>query len=178
MKEKVIDWIDKQQTPFHISYSMETDPLGTGGAIKKALRMLQSDEALILNGDTLFNIEIDRFYAEYKSIPSEISISLKPLERFNRYGNISVNSDHIVTTFHEKCFCEKGFVNGGIYLLSTKNTWMDNMPNRFSFETDILQRYVGHGSISGFIHDAYFIDIGIPEDYDRANNEFGKIFPV
>jgi D-glycero-alpha-D-manno-heptose 1-phosphate guanylyltransferase len=176
LKEVIIDWADKQELPFTVLYSPETEPLGTGGAIKQALKRVQSDEVLILNGDTFFDVDLNKFYAEHQAASAQLSIALKPMTEFNRYGNVSVNSQHIITAFNEKNYCEKGQINGGVYLLLTKNTLMNNLPQKFSFETEILQQQVDNQLIYGFVHDSYFIDIGIPEDYARANAEFMNLF--
>jgi D-glycero-alpha-D-manno-heptose 1-phosphate guanylyltransferase len=172
LKEVIIDWADKQKTTFTILYSPETEALGTGGAIKQALKNVQSDDVLILNGDTFFNVDLNKFYAEHQAVSAQLSLALKPMTDFNRYGNVYVNSQHIITAFNEKNYCEKGQINGGVYLLSVKNTLINNLPKKFSFETDILQQQVSNQLIYGFVHDSYFIDIGIPEDYAKANVEF------
>jgi D-glycero-alpha-D-manno-heptose 1-phosphate guanylyltransferase len=176
LKEVIIDWADKQKLPFTVLYSPETEPLGTGGAIKQALKRTQSDDVLILNGDTFFNVDLNKFHTEHQAVSAQLSIALKPMTDFNRYGNVSVNSQHIITAFNEKSYCEKGQINGGIYLLSVKNTLMNNLPQKFSFETDVLQQQMNNQLIYGFVHDSYFIDIGIPEDYAKANVEFMNLF--
>jgi D-glycero-alpha-D-manno-heptose 1-phosphate guanylyltransferase len=176
LKEVIINWADKQKLPFTVLYSPETEPLGTGGAIKQAVKKIQSNDVLILNGDTFFNVDLNKFYAEHQAVSAQLSIALKPMTEFNRYGNVSVNSQHIITAFNEKSYCEKGQINGGVYLLSAKNTLMNNLPQKFSFETEILQQQVNNQLIYGFVHDSYFIDIGIPEDYARANIEFINLF--
>jgi D-glycero-alpha-D-manno-heptose 1-phosphate guanylyltransferase len=176
LKEVIMDWSDQQKTPFTVLFSTETEPLGTGGAIKQALEMAKSDDVLILNGDTFFDVDLNKFFTVHKSVPAQLSIALKPMQHFDRYGNVAVNSDRIIITFDEKKYCEKGHINGGVYLLSAKNRLMDNLPAKFSFETEVLQTQVQSQLIYGFVQDTYFIDIGIPEDYEKANTEFKNLF--
>jgi len=175
LKEVIEDWVNQQKFLFTILYSTEIEPLGTGGAIKQALEICKSDDVLILNGDTFFNVDLNKFYAAHKSAPAQLSIALKPMLHFERYGNVTIDSQHIITAFEEKKFCEKGHINGGVYLLSAKNTFMNDLSAKFSFETDVLQTQVKSQQIYGFEQDTYFIDIGIPEDYEKANIEFPHI---
>jgi D-glycero-alpha-D-manno-heptose 1-phosphate guanylyltransferase len=77
----------------------------------------------------------------------------------------------MITQFNEKNYCEKGFINGGIYLCNA--SMINNLPevDVFSFETDFLNQQTETKNIYGYTEDAYFIDIGIPEDYARAESE-------
>mgnify|MGYP000599991226 CR=1 FL=1 len=96
---------------------------------------------------------------------------MKPLCDFDRYGNVELDKNHVVTEFCEKKYCEQGHINGGIYLLKRRGL-LDAMPDKFSFESDFLQPQAKKGSVNGFVSDAYFIDIGVPADYERADREF------
>ena len=75
-------------------------------------------------------------------------------------------------SFHEKAFCPKGFINGGVYCL--KRELLDEVRlKKFSFERDFLEK--GGLDISAFESRGYFIDIGIPEDYERAQLEWKEM---
>jgi D-glycero-alpha-D-manno-heptose 1-phosphate guanylyltransferase len=169
--EVVVNWLSRlHEFEFEYVCSIEDTPLGTGGAIKKALTHTAGENILILNGDTLFDIDMNLFVKQHSEHNAWISTALKPMKNFERYGNVEVNSQSIITEFKEKNHCSAGQINGGIYLLSDKEL-INSFPEKFSFETEILQQQVRHSKIYGFIHNRYFIDIGIPEDYVRANRE-------
>jgi D-glycero-alpha-D-manno-heptose 1-phosphate guanylyltransferase len=176
LKRMVMDWANKQPTPFAVLYSQETTLLGTGGAIKRALSMVNSEDVLILNGDTFFDIDLSLFCKRHKASHSQLSLALKPMQRFDRYGNVSIDFQNRIIAFYEKKFCEQGLINGGVYLLSVKNTLLNDLPEKFSFETEVLQQKLHTQSIYGFEEERYFIDIGIPDDYKKANEEFVTIF--
>ena len=72
-----------------VVYSVEDEPLGTGGAIRKALTHIESDSCLVLNGDTLFNVDTDAFRQHYNKCRPVISLALKPMENFDRTGTLS-----------------------------------------------------------------------------------------
>ncbi len=163
-------------TPTEIIYSIESNPLGTGGAIKQALSLVSSPEVLILNGDTFFNIDLEAFRSSHQKRKATLSIALKPMHDFDRYGTVELDSQGRILAFHEKQFCSFGTINGGVYLLQTENTLFHNTPDRFSFETDILEKQVAHKQLFGHIDDNYFIDIGIPADYQKAQQDFKQMF--
>lgn len=169
--EVVLDWLQDQVFKMEISWVIEEEPLGTGGAIFKACSSLREKQVLVLNGDTIFNIDLLSFYRMSEKVGKAILLALKPMVDFDRYGNVELGEENLVISFHEKRYCEKGYINGGIYMLNLASGLFDGCDKKFSFETDILQRRVHEGIIEGCISDGYFIDIGIPEDYERANRE-------
>lgn len=96
------------------------------------------------------------------------------MEHFDRYGNVLVNNK-LITAFEEKKHCERGLINGGIYIISRLDDMFNGLPERFSFETDVLQPQCVKGNLYGIVQNGYFIDIGIPEDYKRANVELPQL---
>ena len=173
LREVIFDWVEKNEKafPFAIDYAIEETPLGTGGGVKKALLGCDTETVLVLNGDTYYNINVNAFYDAHRASKKNISLALKPLCDFDRYGNVELDKNHVVTEFCEKKYCEQGHINGGIYLLKRRGL-LDAMPDKFSFESDFLQPQAKKGSVNGFVSDAYFIDIGVPADYERADREF------
>jgi len=141
-------------------YNIENEPLGTGGAVKSSLDLINSDEVFILNGDTIFEIPL----TEMKLFDnSKITIAVKKMENFDRYG-IVVFENNSVVEFKEKSFRKNGFINGGIYLIR-KNIFDDfNLPKKFSFE-QFFEKNLDKLNIKVQKFDNFFIDIGIPEDY-------------
>ncbi len=174
--EHVLSWIESQDIPFDINFSIENSPLGTGGAIKKALNLVNDNSVLILNGDTFFDVDLNLFIQQHLSCDSKLSIALKPMYNFERYGNVEVDNKNRIVNFEEKKFLEKGQINGGIYLLNKNILNSNDLPEKFSFEQDILQVSSNFKNFHGFVHDNYFIDIGVPEDYKKAILDFKSLF--
>lgn len=149
-------------------YSVEEIPLGTGGAINKAIKLIENDDILIINGDTYFDVNINELASFHKTNQSNLTIALKPMKYFNRYGTVEINDENRILKFREKEHTNIGLINGGIYLLD-KNLIKDfPKSERFSFEKDFLEVELDNLKLFGFIKDKYFIDIGIPEDYNKA----------
>ena len=173
--EIVIDYVNKTFVDIEIEYVIEDTPLGTGGAIKLACGKAKSEDVLILNGDTLFNIDIKNFTEFHKTNKADFTVALKEMKDFNRYGAVEINEDFTIKTFHEKTYCRQGFINGGIYALNVNRFMHESLPDVFSFEKDFLERNIGKKKFYGLPCDYYFIDIGIPEDYDRFVKDYNFI---
>lgn len=160
-----------------IIYSNEDQPLFTGGAIRQAAEKIQSEDFVVLNGDTLFDIDFQQLYDFHTSHDAHLSIALRCVEDTGRYGAVTCENDRIVA-FHEKTESQgAGDINGGIYAI--KRTWLlnQNLPTKFSFEKELMQPFAGDPHFYGLSFNDYFIDIGVPEDYFRAQQEFKTLFP-
>ncbi|EAJ8747377.1 D-glycero-D-manno-heptose 1-phosphate guanosyltransferase [Campylobacter jejuni] len=142
-----------------IRYNIEKELLGTGGAIKDALKFVKN-KAYVLNGDTIFDIDLKKLVLN----DSKICIALKQMQNFDRYGTVNIDDQGIVTSFEEKVFKKQGLINGGIYLLKKDIFNEFILEKKFSFEEFLRVNYKIL-KIQTQIFDDYFIDIGIPEDY-------------
>jgi D-glycero-alpha-D-manno-heptose 1-phosphate guanylyltransferase len=172
----IISYFGNSYKESELVYSIEDEPLGTGGALLKAADLISSDRFFVINGDTYFDVDFDKFEKSYNR-DSILSIALKPMTNFDRYGSIITKGKRI-TAFNEKKYCKKGLINGGIYLIS-KSWLIQKAPGRiFSFERDLIEKSVNEDSITSFISDTYFIDIGIPDDYVRASKELPKLIKL
>lgn len=173
LREVIFDWLNGQHNfPFEISYSVEESPLGTAGGIKQALSKLKGKEAIILNGDTFFDVDLSKLCSIGASYSQPITIALKKMNNFDRYGIVEVNDSDEILRFKEKEFCEEGFINGGIYYINLNKIEINKIPNKGSFEKDVLEQNVEAKILKGYKSDGYFIDIGIPQDYYKANIDF------
>lgn len=152
-------------------YAFEKEPLGTGGGIANALHFARGQEVALINGDTFFDVALESLYSFHKLHQADISFSLKPMHEFDRYGRVELDDKCRIKTFHEKAYCANGLINGGVYILNKIVFEAFNLPVKFSFEKDLLEKYAGELNLYGFVSDSYFIDIGIPEDYSRAQTE-------
>lgn len=161
--EIIKDFFQENYLGIDVEYAVENEPLGTGGAIKHAFNFVEKD-AFVLNGDTFFDVDLSKL----KKKDSDISIALKPMENFDRYGTVELNAEHKIIAFHEKKKCEQGLINGGVYYF--KKILFDKIKtaHKFSFENDVLEKHVHDLQFNGIVSDSYFIDIGIPEDYAKA----------
>lgn len=176
MHEAVERWIATRSWNFEIAYSVEQAPLGTGGAIRQAMDRTAAEEAFVLNGDTFFDVDTDAMELAHRAGGAAATIALKPMTDFSRYGAVETSPDGRIVAFHEKKHCRCGLINGGIYVINKRYGLLDFPSERFSFETDILQNKVRESVFTGYTSDGYFIDIGIPEDYERAGTDFKKLF--
>lgn len=149
-----------------IRYCMEETPLGTGGAVKKAIHMCQSDNVLLLNGDTFFDVDLFALHDFHHMENADVSVALKEMVNSDRYGKVEL-ARHRITAFHEKQLVKHGYINGGIYFI--KNDLFDrfHFSEKFSFE-QFLQDNTGNLVIYGMPSDGNFIDIGIPKEFAAA----------
>jgi D-glycero-alpha-D-manno-heptose 1-phosphate guanylyltransferase len=150
---------------------VEKEPLGTGGAILASCYKTSQQTVLVVNGDTIFKADIENAFREHLKNGSDCTLLLKPMENFDRYGVVELNEDDSIKSFEEKRFYKMGLINGGIYILNTEQFLAEELPGKFSFEKDYLEKYFETRKIYGSVHDEYFIDIGIPEDYFRVQHE-------
>jgi D-glycero-alpha-D-manno-heptose 1-phosphate guanylyltransferase len=159
-----------------IVYSIEIDPLGTGGAIKKAFNLVSTENCLVLNGDTFLQIDHPNFLNFHIKSEALFTMALKPMKNPARYGTVETEGETI-KKFHEKNpDLAEGLINTGVYLM--KKEILKHFPEqeKFSFETDFMELKTGEIEMKSYITDDYFIDIGIPEDYKKANDEFPDLF--
>jgi len=168
--EAVTDWLKTKAFTFKIKWVLEKEPLGTGGGVKRALHKSEEDSVFVINGDTLFTVDLHRMRQCASDTTSKAVLALKPMKHYDRYGSVLLNEEKDIIGFTEKAYREEGLINGGIYLLNKKAERFDSFPDRFSLEKDFLERETS-GSLKGYVSDSYFIDIGIPEDYRKAQKE-------
>lgn len=149
--------------------SVEEEPLGTGGAIKLAVSKSTHKNVLALNGDTMFRIDTDKLLGFHTQHNSACTLALKPMHDFDRYGVVDINKEGHVQSFKEKQFYKSGLINGGVYAINTESFLHTGLPEKFSFEKDYLEKYFSFQKMMGLVQDEYFIDIGIPEDLQKAD---------
>ena len=155
-----------------IHYAIETEPLGTGGAIAFACNGIDKDQAcLIINGDTFLDIDYSELIDWYKKSPSSVALVLKNLPDVLRYGAVITEGEHI-TGFAEKGKSGPGTMNAGVYIIQPSVFKVFGLSGKFSFETEFLQPFYSKLRPRAFVTDGYFIDIGIPEDYEKAQKYF------
>lgn len=170
--EAIEKYFGKHFSGMDIEYSIETEPLGTGGAVKKAVELCTDTSVLVLNGDSFFNVDISTFEKFHNRKKSSITVAVKSMNDSSRYGCVITDTDNRVTGFTEKKpGAGIGLINGGIYLINIAEIPFKNLPEKFSFEKDVLEKSVDSLALFACESDGYFIDIGIPDDYERAQKE-------
>lgn len=163
--------------PLKVTFSNESTPLFTGGAILKAAQHIQSEDFLVLNGDTLFDIDLQAFCNFHRTRHAKLSVALRDVPDTARYGAVEC-SDGRITAFREKeQSTGAGCINGGIYAVNRAWLMSQTLPQKFSFEKELMQPLAGAEGFCGLRFNDYFIDIGVPEDYFRAQREFDALFP-
>jgi D-glycero-alpha-D-manno-heptose 1-phosphate guanylyltransferase len=172
LHEKIEEYFGHQYKSLEIDYAVETEPLGTGGGIAYAMSKCASDNVLVINGDTMFKVNLTEFEHFFAKSNSLLSIVLREVDDVSRYGSVSMGNNNLITLFSEKGVSSgRGFINGGIYMIN--RTLFDKypQPQKFSFEKDLMEKYYKQEPFFAMPSNGYFIDIGIPEDYARAQNE-------
>ena len=174
--EVVKEWIAEQDFSFEINWVVETEPLGTGGGILLAMEKLNTETACILNGDTFFQTDLRQLLRFHQQKQAETTLALKQMRDFQRYGSVRTDAEGTVLSFEEKKFQQQGLVNGGVYTVDRQAVLGRGLPRKCSFEKDYLERFVGEGRFFGLPQEGYFIDIGVPEDYEKAQVDFKELF--
>ncbi|MDE2407752.1 MAG: NTP transferase domain-containing protein [Xanthomonadaceae bacterium] len=156
-----------------IAYSVEPEPRGTGGAIALAARRLQGDAVHVLNGDTWLEYTPTVLEAAARDAAAPMAIALARVDDVSRYGAVDVHEGRAVA-FREKGEMGSGWINAGCYFLDSAA--LVGLPDVkvFSFEHDVLQPRAAAGEVVAVTSTRGFIDIGVPEDYARAQALFAR----
>ena len=158
---------DGKKLGMRISYSRETEQLGTGGALKLAEPLL-SDPVLVLNGDSYVELNLATTTELFRKRNATVVIVLQTVPDVARYGSVTIDSDGRVTEFVEKgTRTGAGLINAGIYLV--RKEIVSGLPagKPISLEKDVFPGLLS-GPVYGVVSDGLFIDIGIPADLERA----------
>jgi D-glycero-alpha-D-manno-heptose 1-phosphate guanylyltransferase len=154
-----------------LGWSIESKPLGTGGAIRQAYRMFDLAAAFVLNGDTLFRVNLDALEMQHLASGATVTIGLREVPDVARFGEVVLDEGGRIVLFSEKGRHGRGLINGGVYLIDGR-VWLDRqLSEAFSFERDFLQQRVATEALYGYRSDGYFIDIGVPDDLERARRD-------
>jgi D-glycero-alpha-D-manno-heptose 1-phosphate guanylyltransferase len=173
MADKVEAAIGVQWAGMEIAYSVESNPLGTGGALKQALTQLQGQCVHVLNGDTFLRYSLCGLEDAASNARTPAAVALAWVDDASRYGAVEV-TDGRVTAFREKGGQGAGWINAGSYFFTAAA--LDALPadEVFSLETQYLHPQAANGTLAAFTESSGFIDIGVPEDYQRAQTLFRK----
>lgn len=170
--EKILMYFGNNYKGVKISYVIEDSPLGTGGALIKALELFGHDEdVIVVNGDTFLDVDLNLMKQEYANSGADIGIALQLMGDTHRYGRVALDENNRVSGFEEKGVHQSGLINAGVYILRPSFFDQFDLPVKFSLENDCFVEHLTEIEFFPFIVDSYFIDIGVPEDYRRAQTE-------
>ncbi len=159
----------RQFQKMELVYNYEEEQLGTGGAIVACLSKIKSDQFFVLNGDTFFEVDFRLVRAAFKGNPIVVGCKV---DNAARYGSMMIE-DGVVTNFISTGTPVAATINGGVYFFDKKHFSELEMPKSFSLERELLETWVNQRTLDVVELKALFIDIGVPEDYFRAQGLFG-----
>lgn len=170
--EEILSYFGQKYKDMSLSYSIENEPMGTGGAIVLALEYALTDTVWVLNGDTLFDCDFSSLHLLHQEKNADLTLALKPMSHAERYGTVQIGDSSQIIGFEEKKTGQFALVNAGVYRLC-KSTFLNHVDSgKFSFEKDFLENRLDEITAYGSVQDRYFLDIGIPSDYQKAQFEF------
>jgi len=183
--EQIQNWLrDGSQWGLNVRYSVETELRGTAGALRLAAQMVDAPTCLAINGDSFLDVNLEELFRFHQSRKALATLALTRIREAHRYDGVQLDRMGRIYAFFEKRGGalrrpwerdEEHLINGGVYLLERK--FFDTVPEgkAVSLEKDVLPALLG-GSIYGFVSHGYFIDIGVPDDYARAQTEMAERF--
>lgn len=175
MAERVEESLGHRYAGLDLLYSKETEPLGTAGAVRLALRLIESDRVLVLNGDSFAEVDLTAQLEEHRRSRARATIALVEVEDAGRYGKVQLDGDGWVARFDEKIErAGSGLINAGVYLLSRDVVESIPADRAVSMEREVFPALIGHG-LRGYVAHGRFLDIGTPESLARAESFFREM---
>jgi NDP-sugar pyrophosphorylase family protein len=166
-------------------YSIEDTPLGTGGALKQAEHQTSGETLLVVNGDTLVDLSLGELVKFHQRRKALATLAMVKVVDGRRYGSLYLDGKNRITAFLEKSHrawhgskAEKGLVNGGVYVFERKLLKTIRAGSPISLEKEVFPSLLAKKGMHGFATNAFFLDIGIPEDLERAQRELPERIPI
>ena len=153
-----------------IDYTIESSPLGTGGGLLLALQQLDWDDdrpVFVINGDTLFAVNARAMLTLHRKHQADLTLACRRQPDSARFGVLTLDATDCVIEFSARSAPGERWINGGVYLL--ERSLATTSPRPVALEQELIPGWLAAGhTVCAFRTDAFFIDIGIPEDYQRA----------
>jgi D-glycero-alpha-D-manno-heptose 1-phosphate guanylyltransferase len=172
MSEAITSHFAKHPVGVDLAYEIESTPLGTGGAIAAALRHVTSDHVFVFNGDTYLDLDLSAVAAMWPGDRTPI-VGACSVADTERYGRLEI-SERRISHFSGRGWPGAGVINAGCYLIPSNIFVGTDLPAAFSFEQEFLANQPPL-SVRVFVASGQFIDIGVPEDYHRAQRELAGL---
>jgi len=166
LAHKVTEHFGARFAGMDLHYVVEDQPLGTGGAVRLALASCLQDHVFVFNGDTFLDLEVDAVEAAWQTDKRPIIVA-RHVPDTARYGRLLTEADR-VTGFAEKGASGPGLINAGCYVFARDQLDSFALNQNFSLEADYLADAVQQIVFKAFVTQGLFIDIGVPDDYIRA----------
>ncbi len=181
--DQIRAWVgDGSRWGLRVRYSVEKDLLGTAGAVRLAARLIKARSCIVLNGDSFLEVDLGEMLAFHRSHKALATLALARVPDARRYGGVRLRRDGKISAFLEKAETKLApassrsaprLINGGVYVLQRR--FIESIPTEkpVSLEKEIFPR-MADGKLFGFVTQGFFIDIGVPTDYARAQTEFAR----
>jgi NDP-sugar pyrophosphorylase family protein len=175
-REMIREHFGEQAFGLELVYSIETSPLGTGGAMREAANHLRTETALVMNGDSYTDVDLSRLVREHAGNDADVTVVVIPETRSDG-GSVVLDRNGKVRTFAEKRLVpESRYLSAGIYMLSTNLIAGVPQGSKISLEEQLFPRWLADDkSIEGFVYDGQCLDIGTPERYLKAQHALEKV---
>lgn len=173
MADKVVAHFGDHFAGMDLVYEIEKTPLGTGGAVRQAMERCKTDHVFVFNGDTYLDLEVADVEAHWQANCEPIIVA-REVPDTSRYGRLNA-ADGLVLGFTEKGLAGAGLINAGCYVLPVDGLDDFSLGQPFSLETDFLAKAVMTHRFDLFVTNGHFIDIGVPDDYSRAQTELCRV---
>ena len=173
MADIVTSHFGTEYAGIELVYEVELTPLGTGGALRQAMSRCNADHVFVFNGDTYLDLETPKVEGQWQKNRLPIIVSCE-VPNTARYGRLDTDCGRVVG-FAEKGVAGEGLINAGCYVLPTDILNDFTLGQPFSLEADFLAKAVDKSRFELFVSSGHFIDIGVPEDYARAQIELATV---
>ncbi len=167
--EIIIDYFGSSFKGVELVYSIEEEPLGTGGAIVKSTEFISYDSIWVMNGDTFIDLDYLNVQKEFNKDKVPIMIVAK-VANSSRYGKITTSKGKVKKFLHDGNATSSNLINAGTYLIPRDLFGDKKIKKSFSFEKEFLASYTNQNDLKFIESNSFFIDIGIPEDLEKARN--------
>lgn len=178
LRNQIETYFGNSYLGMEIRYSSESTPLGTGGAVRRAIELCKTPWVYVFNGDTYFDANFEEVDVKLLNVPLlvEVVLCATQVENSDRYGTICYSEkDGTVLSFSEKEKSGEGVISAGVYVLN-KQSFMKFPIRNFSIEKEYFEKIAGSGKMVASILQGTFIDIGTPKDFDYAQVLLGMYF--
>jgi mannose-1-phosphate guanylyltransferase len=167
-----------------VRYSIEQELMGTGGALKRAGGFILGDTALVINGDTLVGVNLRELVKFHRRRRASATLAVVNVTDDRRYGSLKMDREGRIKAFLEKN--ERGTkkdsreggrpINAGVYVFEKKVLKKIRPGGPVSLEREVFPLLLRSKGVYGFVSEAYFLDIGVPDDLRRAQSELRERF--
>jgi NDP-sugar pyrophosphorylase family protein len=176
-RDLIRSYFESRAHDVSLEYSIESTPLGTGGALRNAVDLVKSDAVLIMNGDSYTDADLSGLVTEHSKSHAELSVVVVPNDGRIDCGLVAVDPGGRVLGFKEKLSATGDqYVNAGIYMADKKILYKMPTNQRVSLEEELFPQLLAEGkNVRAFHHSGVCVDIGTPERYVRAQETLANV---